>query len=31
MRIKIIYICVQGKSIGDIQNYEAIEGVYWST
>ena len=31
MRIKIIYISVQGKSIGNIQNYEALEGVYWTT
>jgi hypothetical protein len=31
MGIKIIYISVQGKSIGNIQNYEAIEGLYWST
>jgi hypothetical protein len=23
-----IYISVQGKSIGNIQNYEALEGVY---
>ena len=30
MRIKIIYISVQGKSIGNIQNYEALEGVYWT-
>jgi hypothetical protein len=28
MLIKIIYISVQGKSIGNIQNYEALEGVY---
>ena len=27
MRIKIIYISVQGN----IQNYEALEGVYWTT
>ena len=26
MHIKIIYISVQGKSIGNIQNYEALEG-----
>jgi hypothetical protein len=26
MRIKIIYISVQGKSIGNIQNYEALNG-----
>jgi hypothetical protein len=31
MRIKIIYISVQGKSIGNIQNNEALEGVYWTT
>jgi hypothetical protein len=31
MRIKIIYISVQGKSIGNIQNYEALEGVNWTT
>ena len=31
MRIKIIYISVQGKSIGNIQNYEVIEEVYWTT
>ena len=29
MHIKIIYISIQGKSIGNIQNYEALEGVYW--
>jgi hypothetical protein len=27
MRITIIYISVQGKSIGNIQNYEVFEGV----
>jgi hypothetical protein len=27
MRIKIIYISVQVKSIGNIQNYEVLEGV----
>jgi len=31
MRIKTIYISVQGKSIGNVQNYEALEGVYWTT
>jgi hypothetical protein len=31
MGIKNIYISVQGKSIGNIQNYEALEGVYWTT
>ena len=31
MRIQIIYISVQGKSIGNIQMYEALEGVYWIT
>jgi len=31
MRIKIIYISVQSKSIGNIQKYEALEGVYWTT
>ena len=31
MRMKIIYISIQGKSIGNIQNYEALEGVYWTT
>ena len=31
MRIKIINISIQGKSIGNIQNYEALEGVYWTT
>ena len=31
MCIKIIYISVHGKSIGNIQNYEALEGVYWTT
>ena len=25
MRINIIYISVQGKSIGNIQNYEALD------
>jgi hypothetical protein len=24
-------ISVQGKSIGNIQNYEACEGVFWTT
>jgi hypothetical protein len=28
MHIKMIYISVQGKSIGNIQKYEALEGVY---
>jgi hypothetical protein len=27
MHIQIIYISIQGKSIGNIQNYEALEGV----
>jgi hypothetical protein len=27
----IIYISVQGKLIGNIQNYEALEEVYWTT
>jgi hypothetical protein len=33
MHIKNIYISIQdqGKSIGNIQNYEALEGVYWTT
>jgi hypothetical protein len=31
MRITIIYISVQGKSIGNIQNYEALKEVYWTT
>ena len=31
MHIKIIYISIQGKSIGNIQNYEAFESVYWTT
>ena len=31
MRIKIIYISLQDKSIGNIQNYEALEGVFWTT
>ena len=31
MNIKILYISVQGKSIGNIQNYEALGGVYWTT
>ena len=31
MCIKIIYISVQGKSIGNIKHYEALEGVYWDT
>jgi hypothetical protein len=31
MCIKIIYISVQGKSIGKIQNYELLEGMYWTT
>jgi hypothetical protein len=31
MHIKIIHISVQGKLIGNIQNYEALEGVYWIT
>jgi hypothetical protein len=31
LHIKIIYISVQGKSIGNIQNYEALEGMYWTT
>jgi hypothetical protein len=31
MRITIIYISFQGKSIGNIQNYEALEEVYWTT
>jgi hypothetical protein len=31
MRINIIYISFQGKSIGNIQNYEALEVVYWTT
>jgi hypothetical protein len=31
MLVKIIYISVQGKSMGNIQNYEALEGVYWTT
>jgi hypothetical protein len=30
MCIKIIYISVQGKSIGNIQNYEVREGVLTS-
>jgi len=29
--MKIIYISVQGKFIGNIQNYEVLEGVYWTT
>ena len=28
---KIIYISVQGKSIDNIQNYEALEEVCWNT
>jgi hypothetical protein len=28
MHIKMIYISVQGKSIGNVQKYEALEGVY---
>ena len=28
MRLKNIYVSVQGKSIGNIQNYEVLEGVY---
>jgi hypothetical protein len=31
MRIKNIYISIQGKSIGNIQNYKAQEWVYWTT
>jgi hypothetical protein len=31
MRIKIIYISVQGKSISNIENYDELEGVYWTT
>jgi hypothetical protein len=31
MCIKIIYISIQGKLIGNIQNYEALEGLYWTT
>ena len=31
MRMKINYISIQGKSIGNIKNYEALEGVYWIT
>jgi hypothetical protein len=31
VHIKIIYISVQGKSIGNIQNYEVLEGLYWTT
>ena len=31
MCIKIIYISVQGKSIGNIKHYEVLEGVYWDT
>ena len=31
MYVKIIYISVHGKSIGNIQNYEVLEGVYWTT
>jgi hypothetical protein len=29
MHIKNINISVQGKSIGNIQNYDVLEGVYW--
>jgi hypothetical protein len=31
MCIKIIYISVQGKSIGNIKHYEVLEVVYWDT
>jgi len=31
MHMKIIYISVQSKSIDNIQNYEVLEGVYWTT
>jgi hypothetical protein len=31
MRIQIFYISFQGKSIGNIQNYEALEEVYCLT
>jgi O-glycosyl hydrolase len=31
MCIKIIYISVQSKSVGNVQNYEVLEGVYWTT
>jgi hypothetical protein len=31
MHIKIIYISIHGKSIGNIKNYEVFEGVYWTT
>ena len=31
MCIKIIYISDQCKSIGNIQDYEVLEGVYWTT
>ena len=31
MRIIFFYISVQGKSIGNIQNYEVREGVFWTT
>ena len=31
MHIKITYISIQGKSIGNIQNYEVLEGMYWTT
>jgi len=31
MCITIIYISVQGQSIGNIQNYEAVEGVCCTT
>jgi hypothetical protein len=30
-KLSIIHISVQSKSIGNIQNYEALEGVYWTT
>jgi hypothetical protein len=31
MHITIIYISVQGESIGKIHNYEVFEGMYWNT